>query len=96
MMYTNYVPLKSYKNGQYYLNIANNKYIMDKLKKESKRFRALDNEVWDYQEKNFENSVDEIFKAFENVFGLNIDQLNYALTGYFPPGTKKSERKKFC
>tara|TARA_R100000458_G_C8277881_1_gene253615 strand:+ start:2940 stop:6440 length:3501 start_codon:yes stop_codon:yes gene_type:complete len=94
-MYANYVPLKSYQQGKYYLNIAKNEAIMKEFDIQSKKFRALDNEVFDYQEKFFNKSVDNILKAFEDVFGLNVEQVNYGLTGYFPPGTKKKDQPAF-
>ena len=93
-----YVPLKDFEGGKWYLPIAKirrSKDLIKALDKIRERFRKLDSELFEYQNKEFKQSVDNILKAYEKVFDLNVDELNYALTGFFPNEVTYGERSAY-
>jgi len=95
--YFDYVPLKDYEGGKYYLNVKDYPSVMKELTKQGERFRALDDELFEYQNKEFQNSVDNIRAAFKSVFNLSGETLDYALFGMIPKkifNLSKSKRKE--
>lgn len=90
--FRDFVPLKDFEGGKWYLPIANNDKLQSKLKEIREKFRKLDNELFAYQNKEFEKSVENILKAYENLFGLDARELNYALTGFFGPDVPATAR----
>ena len=100
-VFTDYVPLKDYQGGKFYLPIAKvkgrkgNLKMKEELEKLQKKFRKLDDELFDYQEKEFSKSVKKIVDAYSKVFGLSSDELQYALTGFIPKNVYGEMRTQF-
>jgi len=88
-----YIPLKDYEGGIYYLNIKDSPKAMKELAEQGKRFRKLDDELFDYQNREFEKSVKNIRAAFTHVFKLSGDTLDYALFGMIPKNILKLSPK---
>lgn len=89
-----YVPLKKYDGGKYYLNVKDYPKVMEALKKQGELFRDLDDELFDYQNKEFDKSVERIRGAFNLSFGLSGDTLDYALFGTIPKKLFKLTKKE--
>ena len=90
-----YVPLKTFRNGKYYLPLAEHSEVLKTFEAQKERFRALDDELLDYVKKNHDKSVKKIRKSFSNIFGLTGAELDFALFGVYPPGLSKDGRKSF-
>ena len=97
--FKDYESLKTFQGGKWYLPLDKDTPSMKKLKDKMDnlrvKFRKLDNELFKYVQKDFKKSVDNILKAYEKTFGLDVDGLNYKLTGFYPRGMPVTDREAF-
>ena len=93
-MFGNYVPLKDFQDGKFYIDL-NIKKVQKIFEAERTRFRKLDDELFKYTELATKQSIQAIESAFSKVFGLTGKHLHFALYRNYPPGLSKKNKKAF-
>lgn len=95
-----YVPLEEFQGGKFFIDFRaigkRGVKLQQEIIKQQKRFRPLDDELFEYQDKEWNDSVKRIIKAINYTFKLSPQEFNYAIDmiegkkGFLPKGQDRA------
>ena len=95
-----YVPLEEFQGGKFFIDFRaigkRGIKLQQEIKKQQERFRLLDDELFEYQDKEWNNSVKRIIKGINYTFKLSPQEFNYAIDmiegkkGFLPKGQDRA------